>query len=90
MVYVTRWDEKAGLRRDAVRSQVLDVLKAQMKRRPAMKKVSTAATKRNRNFSQPTLTIGLDLGDRSSCYCVLEWVHSWVHTHRPNTLILSD
>jgi len=37
-----------------------------------MKKVSTAATKRNRNFSQPNLTIGLDLGDRSSCYCVLD------------------
>src|SRR5512140_1640879 len=37
-----------------------------------MKKVSTAATQRNRNFSQPTLTIGLDLGDRSSCYCVLD------------------
>jgi hypothetical protein len=26
---VIRWDEKAGLRRDAVRSQVIDVLKAQ-------------------------------------------------------------
>jgi hypothetical protein len=26
---VNRWDEKAGLRRDAVRSQVIDVLKAQ-------------------------------------------------------------
>jgi hypothetical protein len=26
---VTRWDEKAGLRRDAVRSQVIDVLEAQ-------------------------------------------------------------
>jgi len=25
----TRWDEKAGLRRDAVRSQVIDVLEAQ-------------------------------------------------------------
>jgi hypothetical protein len=25
----TRWDEKAGLRRDAIRSQVIDVLKAQ-------------------------------------------------------------
>ena len=30
-----RWDEKAGLRRDAVRSQVIDVLEAQIKRRPA-------------------------------------------------------
>jgi hypothetical protein len=26
---VSRWDEKAGLRRDAVRSQVIDVLEAQ-------------------------------------------------------------
>ena len=33
-------DEKAGLRRVAVRSQVIDVLKAQIKRRPAMKKIS--------------------------------------------------
>jgi hypothetical protein len=32
-----------------------------------MKKVSTAATKQSRNFSQPNLTVGLDLGDRSSC-----------------------
>jgi hypothetical protein len=29
MVEVNRWDEKAGLRRDAVRSQVIDALKAQ-------------------------------------------------------------
>jgi hypothetical protein len=28
---VVRWDEKAGLRRDAVGSQVIDVLKAQIK-----------------------------------------------------------
>jgi hypothetical protein len=31
-----------------------------------MKKVSTAATKQSKNFSQRKLTIGLDLGDRSS------------------------
>src|SRR5947207_9593933 len=37
-----------------------------------MKKVSTVATKQSRNFSQHKLTIGLDLGDRSSCYCVLD------------------
>ena len=37
-----------------------------------MKKASTVATKRSRNFSQSNLTIGLDLGDRSSCYCVLD------------------
>jgi hypothetical protein len=28
-VYVIRWDEKAGLRRDAVGSQVIEVLEAQ-------------------------------------------------------------
>jgi hypothetical protein len=28
--------------------------------------------KQSRNFSQSNLTIGLDLGDRSSCYCVLD------------------
>src|SRR3954463_8874870 len=39
-----------------------------------MKKVSTAAVKGTKNFSQPKLTIGLDLGDRSSWYCLLEEV----------------
>jgi len=29
IVALIRWDEKAGLRRDAVRSQVIDVLEAQ-------------------------------------------------------------
>jgi transposase len=37
-----------------------------------MKKVSTVATKQSRNISQPTRTIGLDLGDRNSWYCVLD------------------
>ena len=37
-----------------------------------MKKVSTAVTKQGRFFCQPTLTIGLDLGDRNSWYCVLD------------------
>ena len=36
-----------------------------------MKKVSTAAVRQSRNISQPKRTIGLDLGDRNSCYCVL-------------------
>src|SRR6202795_3048488 len=58
--------------RDAVRSQIIDVLEAQIKRRPAMKKVSTAAAKQSRNFSEQKLTIGLDLGDRSSWYCGLD------------------
>src|SRR5579864_7288261 len=58
--------------RDAVRSQVIDVLEAQIKRRPAMKKISTAATKQSKNVSEQKLTIGLDLGDRWSWYCVLD------------------
>jgi transposase len=37
-----------------------------------MKKVSTVATKQTKNFPQQKLTIGLDLGDRSSWYCVLD------------------
>src|SRR5215471_17399741 len=38
-----------------------------------MKKVSTAAMMQSRNFSvQQKLTIGLDLGDRNSWYCVLD------------------
>jgi transposase len=37
-----------------------------------MKKVSTVAAMQSRNFSQPKLTIGLDLGDRWSWYCVLD------------------
>src|ERR1700746_1601196 len=37
-----------------------------------MKKISTAATKQRKNFSEQKLTIGLDLGDRSSWYCVLD------------------
>jgi transposase len=37
-----------------------------------MKKVSTAAVKQIRNCPEQKLTIGLDLGDRSSWYCVLD------------------
>src|SRR5579872_778967 len=37
-----------------------------------MKKVSTAAAKQSRNFCEQRLTIGLDLGDRWSHYCVLD------------------
>ena len=39
-----------------------------------MKKVSTAAAKATKNLSQLKLTIGLDLGDRSSWYCLLDEV----------------
>ena len=37
-----------------------------------MKKRSTAVTKASRNISQQRLTVGLDLGDRNSWYCVLD------------------
>ncbi|HEU0368477.1 MAG TPA: IS110 family transposase [Candidatus Acidoferrum sp.] len=37
-----------------------------------MKKVSTAAARQSRNICQQKLTIGLDLGDRNSWYCVVD------------------
>ncbi|HYK50596.1 MAG TPA: hypothetical protein VEU94_12780, partial [Terriglobales bacterium] len=37
-----------------------------------MKKGSTVAAKPSRKISEQKLTIGLDLGDRSSWYCVLD------------------
>src|SRR6267143_1151542 len=37
-----------------------------------MKKISTGVVKAAKDFSQQKLTIGFDLGDRSSWYCVLE------------------
>jgi hypothetical protein len=37
-----------------------------------MKKASIAATKQSRNISPQKLTIGLDLGDRNSWYCVVD------------------
>src|SRR6185437_5200809 len=37
-----------------------------------MKKVSTVAAKQSRKISEQKLTVGLDLGDRSSWYCVLD------------------
>ena len=37
-----------------------------------MKKVSTGTAKQSNNFPEQKLTIGLDLGDRSSWYCVLD------------------
>jgi Transposase len=67
---ITRWDEKAGLPRDAIRSPMFDVLDGTIKRRPAMQKISTMQTN-GKSIFEGQLTIGLDLGDRSSAYCVL-------------------
>src|SRR2546425_12588779 len=50
---------------------MFDVLKAQ-KRRPAMKKTSTVRVNGNMIFKGHKVTIGLDLGDRWSNYCVLD------------------
>src|SRR5215475_2933330 len=57
--------------RDAIRSQVIDALEAQRDKETGMKKTSTATTASNKNLHRK-LTIGLDLGDRSSWYCVLD------------------
>jgi transposase len=50
-----------------------------------MKKISTAAVKQNRNFSEQKLTIGFDLGDRSSWYCVLDGAGSVLLEQRVRT-----
>src|SRR5258707_11677260 len=42
-----------------------------MERRPAVKKISTVAKNGNEIFKEHKLTIGLDLGDRSTHYCIL-------------------
>src|ERR1700683_5200894 len=42
------------------------------KRRPAMKKISTVQVWGNEILQEQKLTIGVDLGDRWSFYCVLE------------------
>jgi transposase len=48
-----------------------DALEAQRERRPAMKKISTVAMERIQIFKESQRTIGMDLGDRSSHYCIL-------------------
>src|ERR1700676_5561725 len=50
----------------------IDALKAQWKGDRLMRKNSTVVKNGNKIFKQPALTIGLDLGDRSSCYCILD------------------
>ena len=51
-----------------------------------MKKISTVAVKQNRNFSEQKLTIGFDLGDRSSWYCVLDEAGSVLLEQRVSTI----
>src|SRR5438128_8488581 len=68
-----KWDEKAGLKRDAVSSRKTH---SKCKRRPAMKKGSSSQQSPERvakaSRVQRSMTIGMDLGDKHSCYCVLD------------------
>jgi transposase len=50
-----------------------------------MKKVSTVVTAQSRKISAAKLTIGLDLGDRSSWYCVLDETGSVILEQRLST-----
>ena len=50
-----------------------------------MKKVSTAAVKQIRTFPDRKLTIGLDLGDRSSWYCMLDEAGEVIHEQKLGT-----
>ena len=50
-----------------------------------MKKISTAAVKAKKNFAQPKLTIGLDLGDRPSWYCLLDEVREVLQEQKLGT-----
>src|ERR1700677_1898727 len=49
----------------------VETARSKAQRRPAMKKISTVAIERIQIFKDNRLTIGLDLGDRTSHYCVL-------------------
>jgi transposase len=51
---------------------MIDALEAQWKGDRLMKKNSTVATRRKQIFKQKQLTIGMDLGDRFTYYCVLD------------------
>ena len=50
-----------------------------------MKKISTVATNRNEIFKEHKLTIGLDLGDRSSYYCILDEAGEVILEHNFST-----
>jgi transposase len=51
---------------------MINALKAQWRGDRLMKKNSTVAVGRKQIFKQAKLTIGLDLGDRTSHYCILD------------------
>src|SRR6266702_1307047 len=51
---------------------MIDALKGQWKGDRLMKKNSTVAIRRKQIFRRKTLTIGMDLGDRFTYYCILD------------------
>jgi hypothetical protein len=67
----TRWDEKAGLHGMRYAPNDRRAFKHK-KRRPAMKKISTVQAYGKEILKEQKLTIGVDLGDRWSFYCVLD------------------
>ena len=50
-----------------------------------MKKISTVAANTNEIFKEAKLTIGLDLGDRSSHYCILDEAGEVILEHNFST-----
>src|SRR5713226_531474 len=66
-----RWDEKAGLRGMRYAPNVRRA-RGTKKRRPAMQKISTMRASGSEILKGRQLTVGLDLGDRFSFYCVLD------------------
>jgi hypothetical protein len=51
---------------------IIGVFEAQEKGDRLMKKISAVAMHRNKIFNEPKLTIGLNLGDRTSHYGILD------------------
>src|SRR6202795_1893535 len=70
-IELIRWDEKAGLHGMRYAPNDRRAFKHK-KRRPAMKKISTVQAYGNEILKEQKLTIGVDLGDRWSFYCVLD------------------
>jgi hypothetical protein len=66
--------EEAGLRRDGVRSQVIDALEAQEIKKTGNEEAYHQRHERNGQTTEAD--DWLDLGDRSSHYCVLDSVLS--------------
>jgi len=52
-----------------------------------MKKISIVATERIQIFKEKQLTIGLDLGDRTSHYCVLNEAGEVIVESKQNHLV---